>query len=488
MSKINLPNRVAPVYTQEGARAARIHPEQQLRRLTATTMLWEDNFYIDGKDVAQHIADLIPQCRTEFVAACAYEARTVMHLRHLPLLVVREMARHPQHKAVVGKLLPDIIQRADEITEFVAIYWKDGKQPLSAQVKKGLAASFQKFSAHQLAKYDRDGAVKLRDVAFLVHVKPWDNTDKEVTTKDRQYKTNGVITSVKKVARHALSTLAKLIGGTLPAAKTWENRLSAGEDKAATFRDLMKKKELGGLAFLRNIRKMQEEGIAISEMGEYAKVANFERVLPFRFIAAANIVPQAMQFLEPAMLTACAERPKLKGRTVILVDVSGSMSTSISAKSDLKRLDAANGLAMMMREVCEEAITITFSNRVCVVKPYRGFALAQEIQNSQYHGGTELFAALHAINKEPRLKHDRIIILTDEQASNHSRYARSGITQMPNPACDKGYVINVAAEKNGVGYGKWMHIDGWSEGVIDYIYEMEKQADEALPEVTPKAA
>jgi hypothetical protein len=37
-----------------------------------------------------------------------------------------------------------------------------------------------------------------------------------------------------------------------------------------------------------------------------------------------------------------------------------------------------------------------------------------------------------------------------------------------------GYVIYVASYKNGVGYGKWMHIDGWSESVIEYIRGLEQ--------------
>lgn len=39
---------------------------------------------------------------------------------------------------------------------------------------------------------------------------------------------------------------------------------------------------------------------------------------------------------------------------------------------------------------------------------------------------------------------------------------------------NRGYIINVASNKNGVGYGAWIHIDGWSEAVIDYIREYEK--------------
>ena len=67
----------------------------------------------------------------------------------------------------MAETLARVIQRADELAEFVAIYWAQGREPLSAQVKKGLAAAFPKFDEYALAKYDRAGAVRLRDVLFL---------------------------------------------------------------------------------------------------------------------------------------------------------------------------------------------------------------------------------------------------------------------------------------------------------------------------------
>jgi 60 kDa SS-A/Ro ribonucleoprotein len=67
-----------------------------------------------------------------------------------------------------------VIQRADELGEFVALYWKEKKQPLSAVFKRGLAGAFTKFDAYQLAKYDRESVVKLRDVLFLCHAKAKD--------------------------------------------------------------------------------------------------------------------------------------------------------------------------------------------------------------------------------------------------------------------------------------------------------------------------
>lgn len=435
--KTNLAVKYTVNLTEQGAPAARINAEQELRRTVAACMLWEDGFYESGASVADRIKTLVPQCRPEFVAACAYEARGKMKLRHAPLLLVREMARIPSHRMLVAKLLPDVIQRADELAEFVSIYWRDGKQPLSKQVKTGLAAAFGKFNEYQLAKYNRDGAVKLRDVLFLCHAKA------QTPEQDALFK--------------------KLIAGTLETPDTWEVELSAGADKKATFERLMVEGKLGALAFLRNMRNMREAGVSQDLVVGYASAADIARVLPFRFIAAARAVPAWENILEPMMLRACDGREKLSGKTVVLLDVSGSMDAPISGKSDLQRIDAACGVAILLRELCEDVEVLTFSNSVVQVAPRRGFALRDAIVTSQQHGGTYMGKAVEAVNVQRQ--YDRLIILTDEQSAD----------RVPTPK-GKGYVINVASNKNGVGYGPWLHVDGWSEAVIDYVAELERLA------------
>jgi 60 kDa SS-A/Ro ribonucleoprotein len=37
----------------------------------------------------------------------------------------------------------------------------------------------------------------------------------------------------------------------------------------------------------------------------------------------------------------------------------------------------------------------------------------------------------------------------------------------------------VASYQNGVGYRDWTHIDGWSEAVVEYIFQYERFMDEA---------
>lgn len=421
--------------THEGAPAKRITAEAQLRRSLMACMLWEDTFYEDGVSIAERIASLVPQVDPETVANMAIEAREKMKLRHAPLWVVREMARQPRHKVLVADTLARVIQRADELAEFVALYWKDSRQPLSKQVKKGLAQAFTKFDAYQLAKYNRDGAVKLRDVLFLCHAKPKDETQERIWKQ--------------------------LIDGTLPSPDTWEVSLSAGKDKKETWERLLAENKLGALALLRNLRNMAKSKVDERLIFTALDMMKTERILPFRFIAAAKHAPQWESHIEMAMLKCLEGREKLPGKTVLLVDVSGSMDSPISNKSDLMRYDAANGLAILARELCEQVAIYSFSSRVVRIPDRRGFALSDAIARSQPHYSTYLGEAVRYINETE--SYDRLIVLTDEQSHD----------PVPDPK-GKGYVINVASYKNGIGYASWLHIDGWSEAVLDYIYEYEK--------------
>src|SRR5689334_23703646 len=240
MAKLNTLNLASVARTHEGARALNISLEAQLRRSVLACLLWEKQFYEDGVEIAGRIAELVPKVAAEKVAALAAEAREQMKLRHVPLLLVREMARHASHRKLVAETLERVIQRADELCEFVAIYWKDGRVPLSGQVKKGLAAAFPKFDEYQLAKYDRGGPIKLRDVLFLSHAKPRDDQQAGVWKK--------------------------LIWGRLAVPDTWEVALSAagagnGVSKREAWTRLVTENKLGAPALLRNLRNLREAGV-----------------------------------------------------------------------------------------------------------------------------------------------------------------------------------------------------------------------------------
>ena len=436
MARLNILNLTTLLRTHESAPAKTISAEAQLRRAVLACMLWENQFYENGEQIADRIAKLVPQVEAARVASLAIEARERMKLRHAPLLLVREMARHASHRALVADTLERVLQRADELAEFVAIYWKDGRVPLSNQVKKGLAAAFPKFDEYALAKYDRAGAVKLRDVLFLSHAKPRDEVQAEMWKR--------------------------LVAGELATPETWEVALSAGRDKRATWESMLRENKLGALALLRNLRNMHQADVDPDLVVGAIRRMKTDRVLPFRFIAAARYAPQWEEPLEQAMFGCVANAAKLPGKTVLLVDVSGSMVAPLSRRSEMLRTDAAYGLAILMREICDDVSVYTFSNELKRVPARRGFALRDAVDTSQPHGGTYLGKALGELRED----YDRVVVITDEQSHD----------KVPAPR-GTGYVINVASYKNGVGYGDWTHIDGWSEAVLEYIRELESETE-----------
>ncbi len=470
MARLNTLNLNYAPRTHEGAPARHISSELRLRRSVLACLLWESQFYEDGVEIAGRIAELVPQVAAEKVATLAVEAREQMKLRHAPLALVREMARHKTHRALVSETLARVIQRADELAEFVAIYWKDGRVPLSGQVKKGLAAALPKFDEYQLAKYDRGGPIKLRDVLFLCHAKPRDAAQAGVWKK--------------------------LIWGRLNAPDTWEVALSAGSDKREAWERLLREQKLGALALLRNLRNMHEAGVDESLVLSALGSMSTARVLPFRFLGAARHAPQWEEALEQAMLKCVAGAEKLPGhvlpgKTIVLVDVSGSMTAPLSRRSEMQRTDAAYGLAVLLREIGEKVAVYSFSDELAEVPARRGFALRDAIDASQRHNSTQLGKAVEILNRTE--KYDRLIVITDEQAHDSvpgpdglRGESRSGDHEpcgdgRPRPSGglgssgrSSGYMINVASYKNGVGYGKWTHIDGWSESVIEYIRALEQ--------------
>lgn len=428
MATLNRPQKIT---THEGAPAARIDSLAQLERSVMSCLLWESEFYEEGQTIGQRIADLVKAVPAEDVARVAAQAKEDMRLRHVPLLLARELMRTKEGRAQAKALFPRVILRPDDITEFLSIYWKDNKdEPLAKQVKRGLGESFRKFDEYQLQKYNGGKkAVKLRDALRITRPKP--------ATLDQA------------------ELWGKLVKGELATPDTWEVELSKGGDKLASWSRLLSEGKLGGLAMLRNVRNMAQAGIDSDLIREGIRGVKAGRLLPINFIAAARHNPQFEPELEAKFFECFAGREKLGGKTIILVDISPSMDAPLSSKSDLSRVDVGFSLAMIAREMFGDVRVFSFSNLRVEVPARRGFALRDAIRNSQPSNGTLLGAALANLPA-----HDRLIVLTDEQSQD-------AVPQM------KGYLINVASNKNGVGYGQWIHIDGWSDKVLTYIEKYE---------------
>lgn len=320
--------------------------------------------------------------------------------------------------------------------------------------------------------------ISLRDILFLTHAKPLDLTPaaakKKYTKEERQKGVRRKMTDQEKLWK-------SLVEGTLEVPDTWEVNLSAGADKKETFTRLLKENKLGALALIRNLRNMTEAGVDKDLIKNGIKTMKVERVLPFRFITAAKYAPQFEKELEDAMFRCLDGVEKLQGKTILMIDVSGSMGGQIGGKSELSRIDAAAALAILAREMCEDVVIYctagndyTRTHATEVIPSRRGFALAEAVRKSASHlggGGIFLQQCLdYAYEHEKRA--DRIIVFTDEQ--DCSGYDAKLAPDRAKAFGDIGnYIVNVSSYENGIAYKKFTHVNGMSEQVLTFIAALE---------------
>lgn len=449
-----------------GAVAAKQDSESLLRRATLSCLLWEKAFYESGESIARNIAELIPQVEPSVCAEIARETRFEQKLRHVPLYITAVMAGLDSHKGYVSGLLADVIQRADELAEYLAIYWKLNKNgsPISAQSKKGLAKAFGKFNEYQFAKYrGDDDNIKLRDVMRLVRPVPSSQEQAEI--------------------------YGRIKNKTLATPETWEVLLSSGKDKKTTWEYLITNRKLGALAFLRNLRNMDEAGVSHDVIKFGFDTINTRWLLPLNYLSAAKFAPRWENEIETLMFKGFEQSPKLSGYTVFIVDVSGSTGDGrVSEKSDFTWLDGECALAMLGVGLCEKAVVYATAGNdnsgvhsTMLLPVRKGFGLIDTIKDADNEvgcGGIFTRQAVDYVRTQEQTVPDRLIVLSDSQDCDHSG------NSIPKPFAKHNYIINVSSHAHGVAYrGVWdAEIAGWSEKFIPFIAAFEglslNQSDE----------
>ena len=435
---------------------------QLLRRAVLANLLWENIAYMDGQKVADEIKRLIPLCNPKDVATLTVEARVMQKLRHTPLFLAVEMCKYETTRPYVKEILPQIITRADMLTDFMALYWADGKCPICNAAKKGLAEAFHNFNEYKFAKYDRDTEIKLRDVMFMVRPKPVNQLEALL---------------YKKIADRTLET-----------PETWEVLLSkahTADEKKAVWTKLIEEGKIGGKAMLMNLRNMQSAGVPRPIIVNGLNTLKGAMLLPLDFLKAMRESSGLEREIEDAMLKTYENMPKLPGKTLFIVDVSGSMGYITSNGSAFSRLDQAASMAMLAANQCEdfELVCTAGDDWKCVesqkriIYPSKGFNLFKEIDAARHElGGGGIFTAqcLDKLRKELGDKihnYERIIIFSDSQDIDVS----NGHNVKPRPFGKYNYICDVSCHTKGINYkGVWTaEISGWSEHFLTYIAAFE---------------
>jgi len=223
------------------------------------------------------------------------------------------------------------------------------------------------------------------------------------------------------------AALESLVKGELKNTQTWESMLSQAGQMAESEEDLTKLKadawselistrKVGYFALLRNLRNIITQApSAVKSACELLvdeKMIKNSRVLPFRFstdyeeiskLGSSKEVRDVLVAINQALDISVCNVPKFDGETLVVMDVSGSMSGRPSEIASLF------GAILAKVNNCD---VMTFSTSA-QYKQYNLMDSVLTIRSSfRYSGGGTNFKAIF---EKANKKYDRVIILSDMQ-------------------------------------------------------------------------
>jgi hypothetical protein len=381
------------------------------------------------------------------------------NMRTAPIVVACEAVHARLTANIHGgnrELIRAALYRADEPGELIA-YWRSRfGRAIPSCVKRGIGDTLPDlYTEYSALKYDTNAhGVRFGDVLDITH---WTHgahgNDEDADARnalhtwllDRRHNRPDAISNASNflpmvVARAQLETVPvadrrALVGSEIlntwmrGAGVTWEwlsGWLSDGEGMdAAAWEAVIP--SMGYMALLRNLANFDKAGVSdrvaaevAARLADPAQVARCKQ-FPFRFLSAFRQVPSLRwgHALDKALTLSTANIPALDGKTLVLVDTSGSMDAPMSGKSKVSCVDAAAlfGTALAFRNQGNVDLAGWASGTYThTITP--GASLMGEVQlftnraGSVGHG-TDLAQALAKTFR--RGEHSRVFVFSDMQ-------------------------------------------------------------------------
>lgn len=476
MSKFNTSNTNTQKTTnRSGYPAYKMADKEHLVTAVLTTMFGEPKYYGSTDNDIVRLATQCAKADPEFLCKLACYARNVGNMRSVSHVLTAVISREcPAYTRVT---IRNVVVRPDDITEIMSCYASMYGKPFPNAMKREIASVMQKFNEYQIAKYNGGNkALKFRDVLRITHPVP---SSQEVS-----------------------ELFGKILSDTLETPYTWEVELSTRGNTKEVWNELIASGKVGYMALLRNLRNIVKCGAnvepVLATLSDPVQVKK-SRQLPFRFYSAYRtlknegmMTPAIHKALEKALTCSTENLEVISGRTLIALDVSGSMSQPVSKKSDICCCDIGAVLAALSTHLCEDATVCCFDSASgwynSGKKGYRiekfgkyDSVLSVADKLSFHGGGTDLSLPMKYALMEDESRNirpfDRVIYISDNECN-------SGIARTVQHLADdyrrrfNSELFVHAIDMQGYGTQQFIGkrtnvIAGWSEAVLSFISTVE---------------
>ncbi|MFC8345635.1 TROVE domain-containing protein [Streptomyces sp. NPDC057280] len=465
--------------TFQGGRGRERDARSELFLLAVANFVAQDTFYETGADRDDRFATLVRELAVtdpEWTAGLLGWLRGEGNLRTASVVGAAEYVKARLDAGATGgpsnrQVVDSVLRRPDEPGELLAYWTATYGRNVPKPVKRGVADAVRRlYSGKSLLKYDTAAkGYRFGDILNLVHAvpdpdKPWQGELFRYALDRRHHPDTAVPPASNRtlVAHRELMALPVAERRAVVTSEGGAERLAAAgmtwEALAGWLQGPMDKEaweavipSMGAMALVRNLRNFDQAGVSdevaaqvAARISDPAEVAR-SRQFPFRYLAAYQHAPSLRWAypLEQALGHSLANVPALPGRTLVLVDRSGSMWGPLSSRSQLNRADAAAifGTALALR--AERADLVQFGTTSAEVRFRKGESVLKILERFGNLGGTDTTGAVRRHYR----KHDRVLIVTDEQYA----YSHYGDPTEQVPADVPVYTWNLAGYRAGHG-------------------------------------
>jgi hypothetical protein len=387
------------------------------------TSFAEDTYYESGEGSTKRVATILESLNTTgqlmFAGKAAIYARNTFGMRSITHVAAAEIAKKVKGQTWTRKFFKAVVRRPDDMMETLAYYLTHYGKPIPNSLKRGFAdALISKFDGYQLAKYKAEKrAIKLVDIINLVHPKPGEDLK---------------------------TTFDALMGGELKNTETWEAKQTAAgqanatkteeekiEAKAGVWKEMLTEKKLGYFALLKNLRNIWQVADAETKKLALAYLCNEKAitnslVMPFRYWRAYQELDketltgktELLKGVAKALDISLSNVPHFEGKTLVAVDVSGSMQSHYDK--------AAIFAAALAKANNADVYLFDDKSRVMVYDANDSVVDIIKVLHSNMTGGSTNLNSVFKLAEKNNVKYDRIIVISDMQNWDTRQYGFGG--------------------------------------------------------------
>ena len=426
------PSRVVPptnTVNNAGGKAYSLSAEAALAQF-ACTGTFSDTFYVQADKQLEEVKKLVSEVRPEFLAKLAVYSRESAFMKDmsaflLASLMTRDIALFKQvFNRVVdnGKMLKNFVQivRSGQV----------GRKSFGSAPKRMIREWLENRKDFALFNDSIGNDPSLKDVVKMVHPKPSNKArealyayliDKEVKNPELLPEIVRNFEAFKKAPKGSRTIPAvnfQMLTALDLSPKEWEDL--SDSMNWHTLRMNLNTLERHGV--LKNQKKVD----SIAERLRDEKAIKNAKVFPYQlFTAYLNVEPgvptKLTNALQDAMEVATRNIAKIKGRTVVAVDCSGSMSCAVTgargsatSKTTCKQVASLIAACILRNSDDVDVLRFTTQSERVKLNP-RDSVITNAQKIGTIDGGTAVSSPLMQLNNE-NAKADLVVLVSDNES------------------------------------------------------------------------